>query len=249
MLTKKDIVINRSLEILEDNPDGIRYSQLAKLLIKSLFEISPATIHSALCKLETSVPNSVYKPTKGLFRLTKFQEKDAPVVEQNIILPIANVRIKEEDFYAPFAEWIVNELEECTKAIPLGRNKFKDKWGTPDVIGIKKAKNSDIIKFSTEVVSVEIKTDTYNLITAFGQTCSYKLFSHKTYIVIPKNSSKEDIDRIDSLSLIFNIGLILFDSSNPDDPKFDIRTRAARYEPDMFYVNKYLKLIEDDLFE
>ncbi len=30
--------------------------------------------------------------------------------------------------------------------------------------------------------------------------------------------------------------------------KFRIRSRAAREEPDMFYVNKYLKLVEDELF-
>ncbi|MBL0274174.1 MAG: hypothetical protein IPQ06_14180 [Chitinophagaceae bacterium] len=37
-------------------------------------------------------------------------------------------KIKEEDFYEPFAEWITNDLEECTKAIALGGSKFKDKW-------------------------------------------------------------------------------------------------------------------------
>jgi len=35
--------------------------------------------------------------------------------------------------------------------------------------------------------------------------------------------------------------LILFDSNNPDDPKFEIRTRAMKNEPDYFYVNEYLK--------
>jgi hypothetical protein len=54
-------------------------------------------------------------------------------------------QVSEEDFFAPFAEWIKNELEECTKAIPLGRNKFKDKWGTPDVLGIRKSKAGDIL--------------------------------------------------------------------------------------------------------
>jgi len=45
------------------------------------------------------------------------------------------VPIKEEGFYKPFADWLVNEVEECTRAIPLGGNLFRDKWGTPDVIG------------------------------------------------------------------------------------------------------------------
>jgi hypothetical protein len=37
--------------------------------------------------------------------------------------------VKEEDFYAPFADWLKNEIEDITHAIPMGGNKFKDKWG------------------------------------------------------------------------------------------------------------------------
>ena len=44
------------------------------------------------------------------------------------------------------------------------------------------------------------------------------------------------------------MGLIPFDAKTPEQPKFEIRVRAAKSEPDMFYVNRYLKLIEDDLF-
>ena len=52
---------------------------------------------------------------------------------------------------------------------------------------------SDIVKMPTEIISAEIKTDSKNLITAFGQACSYKLFSHKSYIVVPKDSGQEDL--------------------------------------------------------
>lgn len=157
-------------------------------------------------------------------------------------------KITEEDFYQSFADWLVNELEECTKAMPLGGNKFKDKWGTPDVIGKREPRRSDIIKAPTEIVSAEIKAETKDLITAFGQACSYKLFSHKSYIVVPKDSSQDDISKLDALCLIFGIGLVLFDSSNVNDPQFDIRVRPTKHDPDMFYVNKYMKMIEKDLF-
>lgn len=149
---------------------------------------------------------------------------------------------------AYFADWLVNELEECTKAIPLGGNKFKDKWGTPDVIGVREPRKSDILKPPTEILSAEIKLDTTNLITAFGQACSYKLFSHKSYVVIPNDSLEEDIARLDALCRIFGIGLILFNRANPEEPNFEIRVRAAKHEPDMFYANKYLKFVEEDLF-
>ena len=86
------------------------------------------------------------------------------------------------------------------------------------------------------------------MITAFGQACSYKVFSHKSYIVIPRDSSQDDISRLDALCLIFGIGLVLFDSGNRDDPKFEIRVRPLKHEPDMFYVNKCMKAIESELF-
>ena len=71
---------------------------------------------------------------------------------------------------------------------------------------------------------------------------------NKPYIVIPVNSSEEDLARLDALCLIFGIGLILFDSTKTSDPGFQIRARAFRDDPDMFYVNKNLKEIEDELF-
>ena len=41
---------------------------------------------------------------------------------------------------------------------------------------------------------------------------------------------------------------IMMDIFLADAPDFEIRTRPQKHEPDMFYVNKYLKLIEKELF-
>jgi hypothetical protein len=90
-----------------------------------------------------------------------------------------------------------------------------------------------------DVLKVEIK---------FGQACAYKLFSHRSYIVVPKTSSREDIDRLDSLARIFGIGLILFDHET-SEAHFEIRVRAALHEPDYFYLNQYLKQIENELYK
>ena len=157
-------------------------------------------------------------------------------------------KIKEDQFYKPFAEWLVGELEECTKAIPLGGNLFGSKWGTPDVIGVREPRKSDIIKFATEIISAEVKLDVYDLITAFGQACAYRLFSHKSYLVVPKASDQADLARLDALCRIFGIGLILFNAADPSNPVFDIRVRAASQDPDMFYVNQCMKFVEDRLF-
>ncbi len=242
MATRREKITTKAIEILKSNPSGIRYSDLVRKISQEFPEIPVNTIHGTVWNLETRVPDEVYKPARGLFRHVKFKEEEISEEEREI------EKIKEEDFYKPFAEWLVNELEECTKAIPLGGNRFRDKWGTPDVIGKREPRRSDIVKGPTEIVSAEIKADTRDLITAFGQACSYKLFSHKSYIVVPKNSSQDDISRLDALCLIFGIGLVLFDNSNPNDPQFEIRVRPLKHEPDMFYVNKYMRLIEKELF-
>ncbi len=247
MSTSTGKVIAKASELLASASKGIRYAQLHQEIAAAFPDIPPNTIHGALHKFRTELPSEIYQPAKGLYRHISFREE---VTATEVPLPPkpAAPKIKEEAFYEPFAEWLINELEECTSAIAVGGNVFRDKWGTPDVIGIREAKRSDIIKPPTEIVTAEIKIDLNGLITAFGQCCSYKLFSHRAYIVVPQNSSEEDISRLDALARIFGIGLILFDASNPKEPGFSIRVRASRHEPDVFYVNKYLKLIEGDLF-
>jgi hypothetical protein len=232
---------------METSPDGVHYSDLVRKVHETFPEFPLNTIHGSLWNFKTHLPKEIYQPALGAYRNVVFRKEEVDEEEQKVLPPQVE-RIKEEDFYAPFAEWLVNELEECTRAIPLGGNRFRDKWGTPDVIGKREPLRSDIVKAPTEIVSAEIKADTRDLITAFGQACSYKLFSHKSYIVIPKNSSQDDISKLDALCLIFGIGLVLLDGSNSKKPQFEIRVRPLRHEPDMFYVNKYIKLIEEELF-
>lgn len=246
MATRREKILSKVIEILKSNPDGVHYSDLVRKIHAEFSEFPRGTIHGTVWQLDTLVPDEIYKPARGLFRHITFREKE--IKEEERELPPKVEKIKEEDFYHPFADWLVNELEECTKAIPLGGNKFKDKWGTPDVIGKREPLRSDIIKPPTEIISAEIKVNTKDLITAFGQACSYKLFSHKSYIVVPKNSPQDDISKLDALCLIFGIGLILFDNSNINDPQFEIKVRSLKHEPDMFYANKYMKLIEKELW-
>lgn len=229
-----------ALEILEQHPQGLEYKDLRKeVLLCENF--NPNTISGSLYNLNEKYSDLVYKPKTGLYRLLKYSE-------DTFIEKSSKKIIAEEKFYEPFAQWLVYELEECTNAIGLGGNYFKDKWGTPDVIGVRESRKSDIISFATEIITAEIKINSFELITSFGQACAYKLFSHKSYIVIPESSKTEDIARLDTLSRQLGIGLILFDSTNIETPNFQIRSRAVKHDPDMFYVNKYLKSIERKLF-
>jgi len=240
-----------AFETLEETPEGIRYTDLKRKILEINPSFNPNTIEGSIWNLDIQHPDKIYKPDRGMFRLLKFKE-DVLTQPDSQSTPKNNSKAKtisEEDFYQPFADWLVNELEECTNAIALRGNIFRDKWGTPDVIGIRESKRSDIIQFPTEIISGEIKLDSNGLITAFGQACAYKIFSHKSYIVVPNDSQIEDITRLDTLCRQFGIGLILFDNKKPKDPNFEIRARAIKHEPDMFFVNKNLKLIEDKLFK
>ena len=244
-------ILESALQILDGHPNGLRYTELNKKIIERNPKFNYNTVRTATWDLDVKESDKVYKPDRGIFKLLKYRDSVTPLPPPTgpvQPLPPQTTFLREEDFYKPFAEWIVKELEESTKAIELGGNRFRDKWGTPDVIGVRKSRQSDIVKLPTEIISAEIKFDTNNLITAFGQACAYKIFSHKSYIVVPKQSSLEDIARLDTLGRLFGIGLILYDNANKEEPDFEIRVRPSKHEPDMFYVNKYIRLVEDELF-
>ena len=242
MSTKREKIIKKACEILESSPKGIRYADLIRSINEALPDTKVNTIHGTIWefkqKIDRGEVKDVVRPEKGLYILKKYLKEGASeeVIENEIA---------EEDFYKLFADYLVNDLEECTKAVPLGGNRFQDRWGTPDVIGTYRVLGIGQIQPPVEVISAEIKTDINQLITSFGQACSYKLFSHKVYLVIPKDARGTDIKRIESLCLKFGIGLILFDRENKEKPEFEILTRAVKSEPDYFYLNKYLRLIED----
>lgn len=242
------IIKETALRLLRQYPAGLRYSELHSKIKESDNSFNPNTINGCIWNLDALFPDQVYKPSKGLYRLVEYKASDTEIQPEEKVVVENQGKSKEEDFYAPFADWLKNEIEDVTHAIPLGGNKFKDKWGTPDVIGKREPRRSDIIKGTTEIVSAEIKTETSQLVTAFGQACAYKLYSHKAYLVVPQQAPKEETDRLDSLCQIFGIGLVIFDANTPTEPDFKIRVRPSRHEPDLFFTNKYMALIEKELF-
>src|SRR3989338_8605490 len=177
MPTKREQIISKVIEILKLNPQGVRYSGIVRRVKELLPEIPVNTIHGTVWDLDVQKSSEVYKADRGLFRHVSFRGKDEAI---KISQPQEQKKgVKEQDFYESFADYLVGELGDCTNAIPLGGNKFRDKWGTPDVIGKNESLRSHMIKHETEIVSAEIKTGDFSLITAFGQACAYRSFSHK----------------------------------------------------------------------
>ena len=230
MTSKQDMIRDKAVELLKNNPQGLRYYGLAEELTKYFPDTPENTVYSSVWNIHVTRSKEVYKPTRGLFKY-RFSEEEIVEIEK----PPSTQR--EEDFYDPFANYLKNDLGECTDAIPLGGNCLGKKWGTPDVMGVYKASRRAVIQFPLEIISAEIKINPSEPITAFGQAIAYRLFSSKVYLVEPTIISNEDQDRIEALCVLFGIGLILFDL-NPENPNFNIRVRAQRYNPDMFYVNE-----------
>ena len=238
----KSRIREEAVRIIAEHPEGIRYSDLRRRIHEAYSSFNMNTITGSLHDLDVDIA-AVEKPSRGLYRI-KGASPNGDVVAPPIPVPAT-----ERKFYPRFADWLENDVEDVTKAIPLGGSRFKDKWGTPDVIGKRDSRPSDIVKQPIEIVSAEIKSDTNQLITAFGQACAYCLFSHRSYLVVPTQAAKDELSRLDSLCQVFGLGFVLFDAKSPDDPKFEIRVRPKRQDPDMYYTNKYMREIESELFQ
>lgn len=230
-----------AISIVTATPGGIRYMDLIRRIAASSPETPRNTIHGAVWDLHQRFPQRIAKPSRGLF-----VSSTAPLAP--VVMP---PKLKEEDFYEPFADWLRNDLDEVTVAVPFGGSGLKTKWGTPDVIGVYKPLASHLIKFPMEIVSAEIKIDPQQTVVAFGQAVAYRLFSAKTYMAMPASMSLDDQSRLEALCMLFGVGLVLFDTK-VDAPNFSIRVRAQRFSPDMFYVNELAERLKDhdtEMFE
>lgn len=217
-------------KIVKTHPEGIRYGQLITAVLDRHPETPRNTVQGSIWNLDTQFPTEIQKPARGVFMSVTVTERTPD--------PRPEARMTEEAFYEPFADWLKNDVGDAIDAMPLGGSGLRSKWGTPDVIGVYRPLPSDRIKFPHEIISAEIKIEPQAPVVAFGQAVAYRLFSAKTYIVMPETMTQEDLDRLEALCMLFGVGLVLF-KLNPQQPVFSIRVRAQRFSPDMYFVNKF----------
>ena len=67
-------IYDKAFELLEKNPDGVRWSQMLSDIQTSNSNFHPKTVNGCVWKLVEKFPDKVYKPEKGLFRLTKYKK-------------------------------------------------------------------------------------------------------------------------------------------------------------------------------
>jgi len=66
----------KALELLEQHPEGLRFSELRSLIEASDSSFHPKTVNGCVWKLVQRFPDRVYKPSRGLFRLVKYKPID-----------------------------------------------------------------------------------------------------------------------------------------------------------------------------
>lgn len=236
--------------ILRAEPGGIRWGELLKRIYGDDPETPQNSIHGALQNLFIA-STDIVKVARGTYQLAQYVAADdalASVQEaESMAMPVkaetpGSEPLTEQDFYVSFAEWL-EENDEATVASALGGSSLGGKWGTPDVIGVLKPRAQDIFKFEPQIVTAEIKAVPSQPVVAFGQAVAYRLFSHKSYIVVPNSTSSDDMNRLKSLCSIHGVGLVTFalDKHQPDYTVVVLPVNAA---PDMFYVNNMLERLK-----
>jgi hypothetical protein len=74
-LTATGKIESKIFELLEENPEGLRWSELNFRVKESDPVLHPKTINGIVWKLLSKYPDKVYKPEKGVFRLLKYKNR------------------------------------------------------------------------------------------------------------------------------------------------------------------------------
>lgn len=248
-LNRKQIQ-DAAVALLQNEPGGIRWSELLKALITVNPDTPSNSIRGATHALFSTDPR-IEKVARGTYRLVGLGDADdSAAIAQDEAAAQAPVEVEtashervtyvEADFYQSFAEWLVDVAEEVNAAVALGGSVLKGKWGTPDVIGVLKPRTQDMLKFEPQIVSAEIKIDPNQPVVAFGQAVAYRLFSHKSYIVVPNTTGEDDLGRLKALCSIHGVGLVTF-TLDTGDPDYTTLVLPQQASPDMFYANQMLR--------
>ena len=238
IMSKKDEIRKKAFEIL-GRPEfkrGIRFATLVKMVVAETGE-NENTCNGNLYNLPNSQPEKVSRPYRGLFILKENEKLLNVLTEEEAEDGVElEKRFNENDIYQPAREYLLGRVE-CTHAVVIGGNIFGKKWGTPDILGAIRVHSDAVYKPLLEIVAVEIKDAGYSPVEALGQAMAYKLFAHRTWLILPED---KDIDRIEGIAISANIGLISF-TRIKDVFEFKTLNRPLSGQPDFAEVNKILE--------
>ena len=221
-----------AMELLEKaGPGGMRTTELQDAVYREVGG-NPGTIQSQWHGMISNKHKSkITRIERGSYRLSKFDEAARKEKAEGEVGSPSQT-YEEEKYYKPFADYLKEVIEECDVALPIGGSKLGGgTWGNPDVIAAKKFQTA--LNVPPIIVTAEIKArDTSDaIIKGFGQCCSYKLFSHKVYLVVPKSPRVEG--SLADMCKNHQIGLVVFNKDTDiDNPGWDMLLQAPMLKPD-----------------
>lgn len=242
-----------AVAVLLSCPKGLRFTKLIQQMQRLFPDRKAKSLSNDLVNLDRHAPNQVFKPSRGVYMHYRFADQavsaeSVRIENRSNSAATVSTKVPEGKFYPKFAAWLKDDLEEVTMAIPLGGNWFRDRWGTPDILGKAESRRSDVIKGPTSIVAGEVKVDTTSLLVGFGQACAHKLFAHKSYLAVPQQASGDELERLVALCQMHGIGLVIFDNTNIAKPAFRLLVRPVAHQPDLYYTNRYIRRVESKLF-
>lgn len=242
-MSKKEEIVRKALEILflPEAKNGLRFTTLVKR-VSSETGANLNTCNGSLYNLPNELPDKVSRPYRGLFIL-KENEKFLKDALEEVPAQKFDLKFSEEDIYEPAKNYLLGN-EECTHAIIVGGNVLGKKWGTPDIVGVIRANSDALYKPILEIIAVEVKKEGYEPVEALGQAMAYKLFAHRTWLVLP-DDDHADIERIQGIAITANVGLISFTRKDKDF-EFMTLNRPTSGRPDLTEVNDMIEKLKKE---
>jgi hypothetical protein len=111
--------VSAARSIISSTPGGIRYSALVDAIALQSPETPRNTVNGAVWNLDALFPNEIAKPSRGLF--TPVQGgSEGIVVGKTEEIAESGTKVRESDFYEPFAELLKNDLGDVVEIVELG---------------------------------------------------------------------------------------------------------------------------------
>ncbi|WP_228565576.1 hypothetical protein [Myxococcus sp. AB036A] len=211
-----------AVKVVRKHPSGIRLMSLAREVHNQHPEAPFACIPPALRSLgRLTFTNVISRPERGLFVPARMGE-----------LKAAGPAAREEEFHLPLAEFIEGDVEELTAAVPLGSQGLGDPWGLPDIVGVYRRCAGDSFSWTPEILAVEVRGTTEDLLSAYGQAAAHQLFATKTYLALPHTLSLRDRRELVARCQLHGLGLILFGPGPRDEYTVLVPARRCPPAPD-----------------
>ena len=225
------------------HPEGMRFSRLIREIALVDPNLNASTIKTVFWSLDKVSADQVYKPRRGLFRLVVFKEVVALEAREEVRRRARDLSV-ERKVNLLFAEWLEQELQDVNQAMMPSSNLFKGLCVTPTVLGLAETRPSGSEAHVQGIVSAQIESQTGGHIDAFGHACAARLYARRSYLVVPKRQSLEDLLHLHALCGMFGLGLVLFDKFSAVTPGFRLAVRAVDHDPDPSYANRCMKQLE-----